>query len=311
MTHLVVLVHGFIGSPSSLGLLRDAISSASDDVMVHVSQANYGWLHSFVTTTDGIERGSTRLADEVRAVVAANANLKKISFVCVSLGGIYGRFAAHQLADVSAGTIAGLVPWRYISLASPHVGVGHSLRWAELNAMWVLWKIGLERTGAELLGFDDYAALRKLVEPPFLKSFALFKERILFANVVNDNRVDYCSAALLHAPHEHHHDDGAVESHAEILAMYNAADAKLPAGGEPLDVAERLTPVQNEMMDKLRTLSFVNVDCHLAKHPILSPMIAHSSLAGTWSLFGLQGDKSMAKVVELVTSKEATTNLTT
>lgn len=300
-SHLVVLVHGFIGSPRSLSLLRDAIAAASSDCVVHVSTANYGRVHSFFTTTDGVFEGSARLAAEVRSVVAANPALRRISFVCVSLGGIYGRCAAHLLADHDAGTIAGLAPCRYISLASPHAGVGHSMRWFDLNAMWVLYMIGCERTGGELLGFDGYVTLRKLVEPAYLKSFGLFEERILFANLVNDNRVDYCSAALLHAPHEQHHAKEAITEHAEVVAVYNAGQNVPREPAQVLPVAERLTDIQNDIIDKLRAaLTFTNVDCHLSKH-LVSPMVAHSSLAGTWTRIGLQGGIAMAKVVEMVT----------
>ena len=138
----------------------------------------------------------------------------------------------------------------------------------------------------------------RLVED--LKSFGLFEERILFANLVNDNRVDYCSAALLHAPHEQHHAKDAITEHAEVVAVYDAGNVPR----EPtqlLPVAERLTDIQNDIIDKLRAaLTFTNVDCHLSKH-FVSPMVAHSSLSGTWTRIGLQGGIAMAKVVELVT----------
>lgn len=308
MTHLIVLVHGFIGSPRSLHPLRDAIQKAASEsgerVVAHVSVANYGYFHSFLTTTDGVAAGGARLADEIRDVVKQNGTLKRLSLVGISLGGIYCRIAAKLLADFDARTICGLEPHVYISLASPHVGVGHSLRAFDANAIYVLWKIGVEQTGSQLLGFDDYAALQTLCEDEFVRAWGLFGQRVLFANLVNDNRVDFCSAALLRAPRAELHDATAKSDHSEIVAEYDVADLSPPHDDAPvLPVAERLTETQQAMLEKLRSLRFVNVDCHLDQH-FVSPVVAHSSLAGTWAaLAGLQGKRSMQRVVDLLLSK--------
>jgi predicted esterase YcpF (UPF0227 family) len=51
---------------------------------------------------DGVPAGAARIADEVRAVVAANPSLVYISLVGNSLGGIYARYAAALMFVAAA-----------------------------------------------------------------------------------------------------------------------------------------------------------------------------------------------------------------
>lgn len=279
-------------------------SSAAADLLVHVSQSNYGKVHSFFTTTDGIEVGGNRLAAEVADVAQKHSkSLRRISFVGVSLGGIYCRWAAHVLSDLNAGTIAGLKPHLYISLASPHLGVAHSLHPANKGLMWALWKAG-ERSGAQLLGYDKFELMKLLATPPFVAAWALFDRRILFANLVNDNRVDFASASLLLAPFDELHDRAVLaDTDREVVAMYDAADhPDSPSNtAPPYATGAQLSDVQLAMLRDLRgsSLRFTNVDVHLDKS-VLSRMVAHSSLHGMWVQYGMQGQETMTRVIDFL-----------
>lgn len=91
------------------------------------SHAHSGYFRSFFTTTDGVEAGGRRLADEIRRIVDATPSLQFLTLLGTSLGGIYCRVAAALLLDENGTTMYGLTPLRLTTLASPHLGVGHSL----------------------------------------------------------------------------------------------------------------------------------------------------------------------------------------
>lgn len=118
--------------------------------------------NSYTKTFDGIDVAGRRLANEVRAlkfvlekkvleVVNKMPSLRKISFLAHSLGGLFARYAIAILHSVSVetknagqssalivpttrgpaksrcasglGSIAGLQPINFITLATPHLGV--------------------------------------------------------------------------------------------------------------------------------------------------------------------------------------------
>jgi hypothetical protein len=86
---------------------------------------------------DGVEEGASRIADEIREVVAAHPTLARLSLIGNSLGGIYARYAAALLFEPApsssgdsgsggrcGGTMAGLIPDTFLTTATPHLGVG-------------------------------------------------------------------------------------------------------------------------------------------------------------------------------------------
>lgn len=86
--------------------------------VVHVSTAS-----SRAATFEGVAACGHRLADEVRSLARANPDLKRISFVGHSMGGLIARHAAGVLLDPSRGTMAGLAPCHLVTMATPHMGV--------------------------------------------------------------------------------------------------------------------------------------------------------------------------------------------
>ena len=76
-------------------------------------------------TFEGIDKCGVRLADEIREVVGKQPQLRYISIMGHSLGGVIARYAAGVLYDSATARIGGLRPRHYISLASPHLGCNY------------------------------------------------------------------------------------------------------------------------------------------------------------------------------------------
>ncbi|KAJ6961068.1 lipase YOR059C isoform X2 [Populus alba x Populus x berolinensis] len=103
-------------------------------VFVHCSEKNM-----FRLTLDGVDVMGERLAEEVLEVIQRKQNLRKISFVAHSVGGLVARYAIGRLYrppkkenvadstddtnedDIKA-TIGGLEPMNFITVATPHLG---------------------------------------------------------------------------------------------------------------------------------------------------------------------------------------------
>ncbi|KAH9678637.1 DUF676 domain-containing protein [Citrus sinensis] len=132
--HLVVMVHGILGSSSDWKFgAKQFVKRLPDKVFVHCSERNMSKL-----TLDGVDVMGERLAQEVLEVIERKPNLRKISFVAHSVGGLVARYAIGRLyrppkienedssADTSSensrGTIAGLEAINFITVATPHLG---------------------------------------------------------------------------------------------------------------------------------------------------------------------------------------------
>ncbi|XP_028796010.1 putative lipase YOR059C, partial [Neltuma alba] len=147
--HLVIMVNGIIGSPADWRYAAEQfVTKLPDKVIVHRSECNSSRL-----TFDGVDKMGERLAEEVRSVVRRWPEVRKISFVAHSLGGLVARYAIGRLYDYSStsrpvgtsatrndfgeeqaeyskqcleqcyeATIAGLEPMNFITFATPHLG---------------------------------------------------------------------------------------------------------------------------------------------------------------------------------------------
>ncbi|KAL7214531.1 hypothetical protein ACSBR1_026858 [Camellia fascicularis] len=90
-------------------------------------------------TLDGVDVMGERLAGEVLQVIKQKTSLRKISFVAHSVGGVVARYAIGKLFRLprsengeelssksceveSKGTIGGLEPMNFITVATPHLG---------------------------------------------------------------------------------------------------------------------------------------------------------------------------------------------
>ncbi|KAJ7979497.1 alpha/beta-Hydrolases superfamily protein [Quillaja saponaria] len=145
--HLVIMVNGIIGSAADWRYAAEQfVKKLPDKVIVHRSECNSSRL-----TFDGVDMMGERLAEEVSSVVRRWPEVRKISFVAHSLGGLVARYAIGRLHGYSStleavGTnenclngaqtiwskpcleqpqearIAGLEPMNFITFATPHLG---------------------------------------------------------------------------------------------------------------------------------------------------------------------------------------------
>lgn len=141
-SHLVVLVHGIVGSPNNWRYIIDALNRRTGadgrGLAVLASTANALETAGPRGTFEGVDVCGARVAAEVRAAVAAEQAARKavgappldrISVVGHSMGGLVARNAvAHLFEDGTGGggggrpTIAGLRPVAFTSIATPHAG---------------------------------------------------------------------------------------------------------------------------------------------------------------------------------------------
>ncbi|PSS21071.1 Lipase [Actinidia chinensis var. chinensis] len=145
--HLVIMVNGIVGSAADWRYAAEQfVKKLPDKVIVHRSECNYSKL-----TFDGVDRMGERLAGEVLDVIKRWPEVRKISFVAHSLGGLVARYAIGRLYELfpkmeTAGLsgkcssrehlneltqhpdqhfearVAGLEPMNFVTFATPHLG---------------------------------------------------------------------------------------------------------------------------------------------------------------------------------------------
>lgn len=225
--HLLVLVHGILASPADWIYAEAELKrQLGDNFLIYASSSN-----TYSKTFGGIDEAGRRLAEEVLNVVQKTKSLKRISFLAHSLGGLFARYAIaihykdqmDSLADSTVenaeisesttklGTIAGLEPVNFITLATPHLGVRGKNQLPFLFGVPILEKLAaplapifVGRTGRQLFLTDG-----KPNKPPlllrmssdydgkkFISALASFRSRILYANVSYDHMVGWRTSSI-------------------------------------------------------------------------------------------------------------------
>lgn len=194
-THLVVLVHGWIGTEKDWGYFQETVERQTpdcSDIRVLNAKSNAGG------TDDGIVNGGKRLADEIEEALSAIEQPVKLSIVAHSLGGLYARYAIAQLEFSNM-----LSPLIFCTSATPHLGVcNHTYipipRWAES-------RIGnfLKDTGRDLFCMTDIVKDMGTL-PEYLDPLGKFETRIALANAFcTDFQVPASTAAFLSTSSEY------------------------------------------------------------------------------------------------------------
>ncbi|KAL6636998.1 hypothetical protein ACP70R_024570 [Stipagrostis hirtigluma subsp. patula] len=218
-THLVVTVNGIVGSAENWRFAaKQFIRKHPEDVVVHCSGCN-----SATRTLNGVDVMGRRLADEVISIVERRPELRKISFVAHSLGGLIARYAiallyesdtqtdSHEECDKHAvdysgnehtvqGKIAGLQPINFITFATPHLGTRshkqiplfRGSNKLEKMAYRISWIAG--RSGKHLFLKDIEDGKPPLLlqmvtdygDLPFMSALRSFKRRVVYSNVCSD-----------------------------------------------------------------------------------------------------------------------------
>ncbi|KAK0719738.1 putative serine esterase-domain-containing protein [Lasiosphaeris hirsuta] len=200
--HLCVLVHGLWGNPLHMASVAKSLRAQHprEKVYILVAKRNSG---SF--TYDGIELGGERVCleieEELEAIKSRGGNIKKISIVGYSLGGLVARYAIGLL--FARGVLDSLECMNFTAFASPFLGVRSPLRgWG--NSVWnVLGARSLCMSGRQLFGIDEFRDTGKpllavLADPKsiFMSGLVKFQRRTLYANVTNDRSAVYYTTAI-------------------------------------------------------------------------------------------------------------------
>ncbi|XVE56439.1 hypothetical protein DITRI_Ditri04bG0009300 [Diplodiscus trichospermus] len=222
--HLVIMVHGILGSSSDWKFgAEQFVKRLPDKVFVHCSEKNVSKL-----TLDGVDVMGERLAKEVLDVIQEKPNLRKISFVAHSVGGLVARYAIGRLyrppkeevkEDTSGneckeeprGTIGGLEAMNFLTVAAPHLGSRGNKQVPFLFGVTAFEKAAscvihwiFRRTGRHLFLTDDDEGkpplLKRMLEDYdefyFMSALRLFKRRVLYANVGYDHIVGWRTSSI-------------------------------------------------------------------------------------------------------------------
>ncbi|KAJ6426322.1 hypothetical protein OIU84_022017 [Salix udensis] len=197
------MVHGILGSKADWKFgAEQFVRTLPDKVFVHCSEKNM-----FKLTLDGVDVMGERLAEEVLEVIQRKQNLRKISFVAHSVGGLVARYAIGRLYrppkkenvegltddtnedDVKA-TIGGLEPMNFITVATPHLGSRGNKQvpflfgvpaFEKAASLFIHWIF--KRTG-------DYG------DCFFMSALCIFKRRVAYSNVGYDNIVGWRTSSI-------------------------------------------------------------------------------------------------------------------
>ncbi|KAH1250805.1 hypothetical protein AAZX31_05G147100 [Glycine max] len=230
--HLLVLVHGILGSTGDWTYAEAELKKRlGKNFLIYVSSSN-----TYTKTFSGIDEAGKRLADEVLQVVKKTKNLKRISFLAHSLGGLFARYAiavlysldtysrdqpgnlANSVTGNSQGTslsrggmIAGLEPINFITLATPHLGVRGKKQLPFLLGVPILEKLAapiapffVGQTGSQLFLTDGKPDKPPLLlrmasdsdDGKFLSALGAFTCRIIYANVSYDHMVGWRTSSI-------------------------------------------------------------------------------------------------------------------
>ncbi|KAI3456158.1 hypothetical protein Pfo_012821 [Paulownia fortunei] len=229
--HLLVLVHGIMGSPSDWTYFEAELKRRlGKRFLIYASSCNM-----YTKTFTGIDGAGKRLADEVMQVVKKTESLKKISFLAHSLGGLIARYAvavlytpnvsSDQPDDIAAssatnfetscssnnGLIAGLEAINFITLATPHLGVRGNKQLPFLLGVPFLEKLAAPvapifagRTGSQLFLTDGKPDKPPLLlqmtsdcdDGKFISALGTFRCRVLYANVSYDHMVGWRTSSI-------------------------------------------------------------------------------------------------------------------
>ncbi|KAL5541314.1 hypothetical protein UlMin_044574 [Ulmus minor] len=264
--HLVVMVNGILGSVADWKFAAEQfVKLLPDKVFVHFCERNVSML-----TLDGVDVMGQRLVEEVLEVIQRKPNLKKISFVAHSMGGLVARYAIGKLyralktknvedssisgfEEDSRGTIGGLEAMNFVIVATPHLG-------SRGNRQFRIHLI-FRRTGRHLflINFDEGKPplLKRMIEDYddcyFMSALCTFKRRMLYSNVGYDHIVGWRTSSIRRNFEQPKWEDTVNENYPHVVYEEHckACDAE----------ESKSTSVDNDNSDKLEEELVTGLSC--------------------------------------------------
>lgn len=178
--------------------LRD--KHADDRLHILTAKENSG---SF--TYDGIELGAERVTQEIETFLEdlerCGKLVEKLSIVGYSLGGLVARYVIGLL--YSKGWFSKIEPVNFTTFATPHLGVRTPILGVHSHFWNILGSRTISTSGRQLFMIDSFRDSKRpilsvLADPNsiFIQALLRFKNRVLYANIINDRSAPYHTTSI-------------------------------------------------------------------------------------------------------------------
>lgn len=190
------------GNPGHLSYLASSLRDKYPEDKLHILVAK---TNSNTFTYDGIDLGAERVTQEIETYVAGlekkGGEIKKLSIVGYSLGGLVARYIIGLL--YSKGWFERMKPVNFTTFATPHLGVKTPLLGVQYKILNFLGSRTLSTSGRQLFTIDTFRdtsrpILSVLADPGsiFMLALAQFSHRVLYANIINDRSAPYYTTSI-------------------------------------------------------------------------------------------------------------------
>ncbi|QCE05518.1 putative lipase ROG1 isoform X1 [Vigna unguiculata] len=285
--HLVVMVNGILGRTTDWKYAAEQfVKELPDKVFVHCSERNVS-----ILTLDGVDVMGERLAEEVLEVIRSKPNMRKISFVAHSVGGLVARYAIGRLyrppekgsmkdscneenKESPVGTIGGLEAMNFIAVATPHLGSRGNKQVPFLLGVPAFEKVAscvihfiFRRTGRHLFLTDDDEGkpplLKRMIEDYgdlyFMSALRSFKRRFAYSNVDYDHIVGWRTSSIRRQSELANWKDTVNEKYTHVVYEEHC---KACSDAEQYDILEdnNSDKIEEELVTGLSRVSWEKVD---------------------------------------------------
>ncbi|CAL1390899.1 unnamed protein product [Linum trigynum] len=304
--HLVVMVHGILGSSNDWKYGAERfVRNLPDKVFVHCSEKNM-----YRLTLDGVDVMGERLAQEVLEVIQRKPNLRKISFVAHSVGGLVARYAigrlyrspreedaggpdADQNKEESRATIGGLEAVNFITVATPHLGSRGNKQVPFLFGLNALEKVAglvihwiFRRTGQHLFLVDNDEEkpplLKQMIEDcgdlNFMSALRTFKRRVVYSNVGYDHIVGWRTSSIRRNNELPKWEDCLNEKYPHVVYEEHCKACGETDLAEPLSTEDdKFDKIEEELVAGLSRVSWEKIDVsfHTSRLRIAAHSVIH------------------------------------
>ncbi|KAJ4952706.1 hypothetical protein NE237_029538 [Protea cynaroides] len=316
--HLVVMVNGILGSSTDWKFAAEQfVRTLPDKVVVHCSERNVSKM-----TLDGVDVMGERLAEEVVEVIKRKPDVRKISFIAHSMGGLVARYAIGRLYrppkteivedthdEDSRGTIYGLEAINFITVATPHLGSRGNRQVPFLFGVTALEKTAcrvahwiFKRTGRHLFLTDleegKLPLLRRMVDDCedlyFMSALRAFKRRVIYSNVGYDHMVGWRTSSIRRTSELPKWEDSLCEKYPHIVyeEYSKAKDCEQNIAVED----EGSDTLEEEMVRGLSRVSWEKVD--VSFHSSRQRFAAHSVIQVKDHFMHLEGTDVIRHMID-------------
>ncbi|XP_010941069.1 putative lipase C4A8.10 [Elaeis guineensis] len=310
--HLVVMVHGILGSTADWQYgASEFVKMLPDKVMVHCSECNM-----YRLTLDGVDVMGERLADEVVGVIIRKPEIRKISFIAHSVGGLVARYAIgrlyrhpegnpsqEHLGNICVrGTICGLEAINFITVATPHLGSRGNRQVPFLFGVTAIEKVAscvihwiFGRTGRHLFLTDNDEGqpplLLRMVDDCgdlyFMSALRAFKRRVAYANVGYDHIVGWRTSSIRRNSELPTWEDSLNEKYPHIVYEELSKGTNFDQCEEDSVINSDSDELEEKMVIGLTRISWERVD--VSFHSSRQRFAAHSVIQVKYSFMHSEG----------------------